>query len=628
MLSPPPTPRSAASRPDRLSLRLRSNSGLKLHTNDSALSQYTDYQSNRQHNVYKSNGYAGSASELTTSRMGRVTSPRLSPISSQEGMAWTATGLVSTVPILDLFGRDSFRLAMESPCIVQHLIKYCEDHGCDGNIDFLMKVREYSQATNEMASVLTTISTTYTAIGASAPLNLPPMVTRPLNADVRRIAYSILPSLESVFIQAKAHVEDELCVNVWPKFVKSQLLACTAQELATSSASRLQYPGLGGCFCMADATGNKTSILRASDDFASLTGYALEDAIGQSCGFLQGPFTDPETVRRIQLGMRDRRECVELVLNHRKDGEPFWNLLHLLPLKDDQGKVKYWLGAQVNVSECVTSQEDLLRVLNGGSDSGRTSIDGSAAPNEQAYGAEVSKDGRPRKADSVHSRQESKGAGWGLFPTFRKAPSSHPSSPRQWLDRSDSVSVSGSMRENKSQFATQRFQPRPLAQIYLTAYSNYIVLRCITGGKPADQRLQTPSARKKPNSKLLVAFQSDTASDLLSIRSDVSQADIFHVLAEKANSPSMTKSFRTSVWDSIDHGKSISLELLLERCRKKKSSTVGSAPRPTRNDLENARSEGKLAKNSKHERLLSHWTPLKDANGNVDWVVLILTPGL
>jgi hypothetical protein len=39
-----------------------------------------------------------------------------------------------------------------------------------------------------------------------------------------------------------------------------------------------------------------------------------------------------------------------LILNYRKDGEPFWNLLHLVPLLNQDGNVQYYLGGQIDVT--------------------------------------------------------------------------------------------------------------------------------------------------------------------------------------------------------------------------------------------------------------------------------------
>lgn len=148
LLSPPPTPQSRPPRSDRLSLRLRSNSGLKLHINESVLSQYIDYGSKshtRPFNFHKRTG--SSNAESIASRNGEALSPGVcsvlspglslrTPLSNE----WTATGLASCLRSVDFLGKDAFQMAMDNPSVNRRLIQYCEEHRCEDVVEFLMKV--------------------------------------------------------------------------------------------------------------------------------------------------------------------------------------------------------------------------------------------------------------------------------------------------------------------------------------------------------------------------------------------------------------------------------------------------------------------------------------------------------
>ena len=46
-------------------------------------------------------------------------------------------------------------------------------------------------------------------------------------------------------------------------------------------------------------------------------------------------------------------ECCETILNYRRDGSPFMNLLMIAPLYDNKGQVRYFLGCQVDVSPLI-----------------------------------------------------------------------------------------------------------------------------------------------------------------------------------------------------------------------------------------------------------------------------------
>ena len=70
-------------------------------------------------------------------------------------------------------------------------------------------------------------------------------------------------------------------------------------------------------------------IVFASDGFVKVTGYSRADIIPRNCRFLQGTHTDHTAVRRLKSSIGANKDSVELLLNYRKTGEPFWNLLYV-----------------------------------------------------------------------------------------------------------------------------------------------------------------------------------------------------------------------------------------------------------------------------------------------------------
>ena len=84
--------------------------------------------------------------------------------------------------------------------------------------------------------------------------------------------------------------------------------------------------------------------------FASLTGYAVDESVGRNCRFLQGPDTDPEAPRRIRRCLEERRGCVEWIVNYRRDGGVFWNLLFLSPVFDSDGRLLHYFGNQRDIT--------------------------------------------------------------------------------------------------------------------------------------------------------------------------------------------------------------------------------------------------------------------------------------
>ncbi|KAL0390475.1 UNVERIFIED_CONTAM: Phototropin-1 [Sesamum calycinum] len=94
-------------------------------------------------------------------------------------------------------------------------------------------------------------------------------------------------------------------------------------------------------------------IIFASDSFLELTEYSREEILGRNCRFLQGPETDPATVRKIREAIDNQTEVTVQLINYTKSGKKFWNLFHLQPMRDQKGEVQYFIGVQLDGSEYV-----------------------------------------------------------------------------------------------------------------------------------------------------------------------------------------------------------------------------------------------------------------------------------
>lgn len=125
---------------------------------------------------------------------------------------------------------------------------------------------------------------------------------------------------------------------------------------------------------IADLRKPDNPILMCSDAFVKVTGFTFSDIVNNNCRFLQGDLSDHATVGRIRAAIREGRESTEVILNYRKDGTPFWNLLLVgtwilrvmlitAPLKDESGRIQNFFGAQVDVSSLFGKHNDLSAIL-------------------------------------------------------------------------------------------------------------------------------------------------------------------------------------------------------------------------------------------------------------------------
>ena len=108
--------------------------------------------------------------------------------------------------------------------------------------------------------------------------------------------------------------------------------------------------GLAEVFCLADPSVKDCPIVYASEEFYRTSRYSRDDVLGRNCRFLQGPKTNRTAVARIGAAVKSGQESCETVLNYRRDGTPFMNLLLTAPLYDNRGSVRYFIGAQIDVS--------------------------------------------------------------------------------------------------------------------------------------------------------------------------------------------------------------------------------------------------------------------------------------
>ncbi|KAF4470120.1 Phototropin-1, partial [Fusarium albosuccineum] len=345
------------------SYRLRSNSGLSLHTNEDILRQYTDYYPDGTPRVGM---YSNGGGQWSGERLRSIDSIASSQRSS---MAFTDSDGSADLPIPDLVGRDMFDLVMSDAAASGQLWKFAASRGVGQNIDYLMKIRDYIQSLEQVVIQLSTISTSYTSITATSPINLPSPMSRALNTNIKHLTTSLIPSLENMFLESKAFVEQRIVREIFPDFVKQQLSQCTSLALsldAEGDSPPNPYPGLKGSFCLSDPARSGNPIIYASDEFEDLTGYSRNEVLAHNCRFLQGPQTDREAISKVRAAIWKNDECTELLLNFRKDGTPFWNLLFLCPLLDPSGKLRFYLGAQIDVSASIEGTDDVVKMLSYG----------------------------------------------------------------------------------------------------------------------------------------------------------------------------------------------------------------------------------------------------------------------
>ena len=119
---------------------------------------------------------------------------------------------------------------------------------------------------------------------------------------------------------------------------------------------------LSCAFVVCDTMEHDIPIVYCSENFERLTGYTKHEILGRNCRFLQAPsghvqagvkrnYVDDDVVLHLKNAINSRAEAQVSVINYRKGGQPFMNLLTLIPIPYDTDEIKYYVGFQVDLVE-------------------------------------------------------------------------------------------------------------------------------------------------------------------------------------------------------------------------------------------------------------------------------------
>jgi PAS domain S-box-containing protein len=100
----------------------------------------------------------------------------------------------------------------------------------------------------------------------------------------------------------------------------------------------------------------------ANQAFLQLSGYSIEELLGQDPHFMNGEGTDPAAVARYQDAIAQGRDENLEILQYRKDGTPFRAMLFASPLDDGQGTVTSHFLSYLDITRRYDAEESLRQL--------------------------------------------------------------------------------------------------------------------------------------------------------------------------------------------------------------------------------------------------------------------------
>jgi len=118
-------------------------------------------------------------------------------------------------------------------------------------------------------------------------------------------------------------------------------------------------------------TGADRYISWVNEAFEKITGFSNTECLGKSFRFLQGPLTDPLTVKAIRLALENEKEFTGEILNYHKDRTTYWSDLTISPVRNAQGQLTHFIGVNRDITErkhnemlIRNNEQQLLEILN------------------------------------------------------------------------------------------------------------------------------------------------------------------------------------------------------------------------------------------------------------------------
>ena len=136
-------------------------------------------------------------------------------------------------------------------------------------------------------------------------------------------------------------------------------------ERTTVSREMYRIPAMVARFTdnLVVVTDSSGRIEWVNESFERVSGYTLIELEGKTPGsVLQGPDTDPTTIKRMRDAIENHEGFDVEVKNYSKTGEPYWVSIESRPIRDADGEVVNFIAIESDISERRRVEEEKSRM--------------------------------------------------------------------------------------------------------------------------------------------------------------------------------------------------------------------------------------------------------------------------
>ncbi len=165
-------------------------------------------------------------------------------------------------------------------------------------------------------------------------------------SDLNKIPYS--------FRKECREKTDELNINI--KQLKREAEKHQKAEEQVHIRTKAMDATTDGIFII-DATNPNFPFIYANQSCCKMTGYTKNEILGKNYFLHTKPYVNPKNLDDIKHTLIQGKPFIGDMIQYRKNGEKYWNLLRITPVRDGNGTVTHYVGVKTDIT--FMKQKDL-----------------------------------------------------------------------------------------------------------------------------------------------------------------------------------------------------------------------------------------------------------------------------